>query len=103
MNTKITFKQFLESHPDFNGDIFHDEYDDVFPSIVDLNISDLTEEGLKKFQSVLDAEVVFVRDTDVCLSGVKPSALNLFASALCGMVSQQTYDKWFAYNHKEQQ
>lgn len=69
-------------------------------TICELSDSTLTAEGKQAWTDVMNADVHRIYNgfygLQIELSGVKPSRLDAFFSALAGYCSAQDYETWFA-------
>lgn len=75
---------------------FHAEEDTLLPELIGVAI---TEEGLKEFEAVMNAEVVnvcsYAGSLSVTVDEVKVSEMERFLNAATGNVSESLYNKWF--------
>ena len=71
-------------------------------TIVELHQSNITEKGKKKFENVLNAEVVKVYNgyygLTLELSGSSARKIEEFQYALAGYCSVNDYEKWFRFD-----
>jgi len=78
-------------------DIFHSDIDSVYPSLVDINLSQFTPYALQKFEAVLQATVKQVEGTrcglQITLSDVSDNDLHQFANAHSGNINNSEYEK----------
>jgi hypothetical protein len=89
-------------------DLFDWNWDEEFPSMVELSLQDFTECGLQKFRYVLDAKVASIRARRegwlaVYLTGVRHQYINELASAYAGNCSVNDYKRWFTMDDDEQE
>jgi hypothetical protein len=92
----------LESYNDnpTDVDLYHDDYDIESPTMAECCLKMFTAEGLKEFESVLNAKVERVRVegedwVSVFVTGVKHSEVEQLSYSQAGHCSVGDYDKWF--------
>ena len=78
-----------------NVDIFHDEYEIDYATVVFLNKNTITDDGKAEWKDVLDSDVVLFKDDVLLVRGCKSSRLSAFEYALAGYCSEKNYAKWF--------
>jgi hypothetical protein len=99
----MLFKEFLEQTEGSLNDIqlSHKDIDEEYPTLVDFGNKTLTDEGLKHFADVLNAEVEEYQEQKesyifyVTIKKVKYSKVSELTYAHCGYVSEEKYKTWF--------
>jgi hypothetical protein len=100
---KMLFKEFLEQTEGSLNDIqlCHKDIDEEYPTLVDFGAKTLTDEGLKHFADILNAEVDEHREEKesnivyVTVKKVKYSKVSELTYAYCGYCSEENYQLWF--------
>lgn len=78
-------------------DIVHEDVDDEFPSIVELDITTFTAYGLEYYKKALDATVIDINGSyhHIVVGDVDPDDIGLFLADLAGYCPAKHYDLCF--------
>jgi hypothetical protein len=81
-------------------DLYHDEYDEEFPTMAECCLKEFTDEGLKEFEKVLNAKVEKIRPegkdwVSIFVTGIKHSEVERLSLSQAGYCSVEDYQKWF--------
>jgi hypothetical protein len=97
-----TLRDVLKSYNDSpkDVDLYHWDYDEESATMVECCLKMLTEDGLKHFETVLNAKVEKVDEeredwVSVYVTGIKYRKIEELALSQAGYCSVEDYEKWF--------
>ena len=98
------FLEQLNANPK-DVDLYHWDYDAESATMVDLSLKDFTADGLNEFRTVLNMEVMQVRNeseswVSVWVKGADYSYVELLSLSHAGYCSVEDYNKWFTMDAK---
>jgi hypothetical protein len=81
-------------------DLYHNDYDIESPTMAECCLKAFTEEGLKEFETILNAKVERVRPegkdwVSIFVTGVNHHEVERFSLSQAGYCLVDDYEKWF--------